>query len=223
MRGGEIPCLNSGLQLACWRVFVTNWTKRRERGHDGQHVSGGRSSAAPARRGFLRRARQLPQHAAELVRRHRSLRLQHLAGRHLHRHVPAADGGAAEADRRPAAWRAGQRPPRLGCLCQPASRGADRPQADGPARWLRPRGRVHGPGDRGFPRDTGRGPGGHDGAQPIASERPGSPGAARGPAGPAPRVWGPVPGTAGLRRAVLPRAVLPRAGRRTAVCGRRLR
>src|ERR1700761_6717416 len=26
MRPGEIPCLNSGLQLACWRVFVTNWT-----------------------------------------------------------------------------------------------------------------------------------------------------------------------------------------------------
>ena len=42
---------------------MTNWTKRREQGHDGQHVSVGRSSAAPARRGFLRRARQLPQHA----------------------------------------------------------------------------------------------------------------------------------------------------------------
>src|ERR1700752_3504804 len=27
MRDGEIPCLNSGLQLACWRVFVTNWTR----------------------------------------------------------------------------------------------------------------------------------------------------------------------------------------------------
>src|SRR6201994_1656183 len=26
MRAGEIPCLNSGRQLACWRVFVTNWT-----------------------------------------------------------------------------------------------------------------------------------------------------------------------------------------------------
>ena len=111
---------------------MTNWTKRREQGHDGQHVSVGRSAAAPARRGFLRRARQLPQHAPELVRRHRSLGLQHLAGRHLHRHVPASDGGAAEADRRPAARRAGPRPPRLRRLRQPASRRADRPQADGP-------------------------------------------------------------------------------------------
>src|ERR1700750_8416 len=186
--GGEIPYLNSGLQLACWRVFVTNWTKRREQGHEGQHVSVGRSSAAPARRGFLRRARQLPQHAAELVRRYRSLGLQHLAGRHLHRHVPAADGGVAEADRRPAARGAGERPARIRRLRQPASRGADRPPADGAARRLRPRGRVHRPGDRRLPRGPGRRPGRHDGVHPVAARRSGAPGTARAPARPARRL-----------------------------------
>src|SRR5580704_13856125 len=92
--------------------FVTKWTKGREPGHDGHHVSVGRSAAAPARRGFLRRARQLPQHAVELVRGHWGLGLQYLAGRHLHRQLPAPDGGTAEAHRCLAARDAGRRPAR---------------------------------------------------------------------------------------------------------------
>src|SRR5512142_3403054 len=42
MRGGEIPCLNSGLQLACWRVFVTNWTR------EGSKATMGSMSASDA-------------------------------------------------------------------------------------------------------------------------------------------------------------------------------
>ena len=233
--GGEIPYLNSGLQLACWRVFVTNWTMRREQGHDEQHVSVGRSPTAPARRGFLRRARQLPQHAPELVRRHRSLGVQHLAGGHLHRYVPASDGGTAEADRRPAARRAGPRPPRPRRLRQPASRGADRSQADCPPGWLRrPRSRIHGSGDRRLPRGAVRRPGWHDGADPGTAPR--SAGAARRTAGPASGAGvSSVPGAAGraglsrgvhravLPGAALPGAALPGAGRRAAPCGRELR
>ena len=189
--------------------------KRRGQGHDEQHVSVGRSSTAPARRGFLRRARQLPQHAPELVRRHGSFRLQHLAGRHLHRYVPASDRGTAEADRRPAARRAGPRPPRLRRLCQSASRGTDRSKADRPPGRIRPRRRVHGPGDRRLPRGAARRPARPDGADPGTAPR--SAGAARRPAGPARGIG--APGAAGraglsrgLHRAVLPGAALPGAG-----------
>ncbi len=92
------------------------------------------SDAAPLPRlgeVYLRRQRRVTHHAAELVRGHRGGRVQHLAGRHLHRYVPAAHRGSAP-DGRCAAARSPRRRPQSRC---PAGRPAG---GHGAARRARP-------------------------------------------------------------------------------------